>query len=262
MLKQIMMALMGAAAIAGSLAGTAQAGTMSLTPQQEGEVDVGLGCLDGPTSCLSLDSIIASVISLEDSTSGTQSRLFVDYFGDGDKKAAYGNGSSKVRFQTKDAGTNSIGYWFRPSERQILTKGNGTPKTDQDGNIRFGTEEKGQLEVGTFQFNFAETLAELTIDFFDTESTDTTGVLAINGVDISSPDYIAKGPDSNVASQTFFDVNSITLKLGRDNPSGTGDGVNFRLAKSVAVPEPASLLGLAAIGAIAAGGALKKKQEA
>ena len=196
------------------------------TPRQHGEINVGLGCLD---TCIDAGSIFESIISLTDSTTQSRSRLFVDYFGEGDERQSYGDG--KVVLNTRDAGTNSLGFWFRPSEYNVETGEN---------------EERGQLEVGTYLLNFSQTLAELTIDYFDTESFNTTGVLAINGQRLDEPAYVAKGRNNNIFSQTFTNVSSIELKLGWDKPRGTGDGVNFRLSGEPAesVPEPASLLGL------------------
>ncbi|MEM6520286.1 MAG: LEVG family PEP-CTERM protein [Cyanobacteria bacterium P01_C01_bin.70] len=249
--QKLLCSIASLGASAACLAGmSTSASAMNFVPQQQGEINVGLGCLE---SCITVDPIFESIVSLEDSTSGTQSRLFVDYFGDGDKTTTYGNGQSKVKFKTKDAGTNSTGFWFRPSERQVLGQ-------DDAGNDIFGTEEKGQLEVGTYLFNFSQTLEELTIDFFDTESWDTTGVLAINGQSLDNPDYVAKGRDGNVASQTFYNVTSLELKLGFDKAKGTGDGVNFRMSGVPApqsVPEPAAALGLLAI----AGLGLARKQK-
>jgi hypothetical protein len=235
--RQILCSLGAFAASTACVAGMATAATAGdFVPQQQGEINVGLGCLDGVASCLELDPIFASIESLTDATSGTQSRLFVDYFGAGDEVMTYGSGDDTVRFKTKDAGTNSMGYWLRPSERSVGG----------------GNEETGQLEVGTFRFNFAQTLAELTIDFFDTESRNSTGVLAINGVDLDNPDYVAQGRDGNVVSQTFYNISSLDLKLGLDKTSGTGDGVNFRMSGVPAqdVPEPAAAVGLLAIAGL------------
>ncbi|MGD1928300.1 MAG: LEVG family PEP-CTERM protein [Leptolyngbyaceae cyanobacterium] len=222
------------------------ASAMNFVPQQQGEINVGLGCLE---NCLELNPVFDSIVSLTDDTSGTRSRLFVDYFGDSDTKQTYGQGTGYVEFKTKDAGTNSAGFWFRPSE------------VEADGS----NEEKGQLEVGTYLFNFAQELEEITIDFFDTESKNTTGVLAINGEQLAAPDYVSKGKDGNIFSQTFYNVSSLELKLGYDNAkqNKTGDGVNFQMRGTVAdtasVPEPATLLGLLAIAG--AGLSLRKKAE-
>ncbi|MEM9542005.1 MAG: LEVG family PEP-CTERM protein [Cyanobacteria bacterium P01_E01_bin.42] len=211
----------------GAIAPSASA--YSFVPQEEGEIDVDFGCLD-PLQCIELDPIFKSIESLQDASSGGFSRLFVDSF---DTVNTYGD---NIRFGTKDAGTNHEGFWFRPSEV---------------------SEERGQLEVGTYRFTFAEVISELTIDYFDTESFPTTGVLELNGEPVGNVDYVARGRDGNIVSQTFTDVKSLVLKLGNDSPSGTGDGVNFRLAgrfdaseEPVDVPEPASLLGLLAVGAL------------
>lgn len=193
---------------------------------QEGEIDVGLGCLDSQ-QCFASSSLpfIESITSLTDASTGSKSRLFIDNLS---TKNQYG---SSVTLEKKDAGTNHQGFWFRPSEV---------------------TEEKGQLEVGTFTFLFEDLLSNLTIDFFDTEFLNSTGVLAINGVDLSTPDWIAKGKNSSIASLTYQNVQSITLKLGNDTLQGTGDGVNFRFSNiEVAdVPEPGTLIGLMGVGAL------------
>lgn len=216
------------------LGSSAFAGT--LVPQEEGELDVGLGCLE---TCISLPDLISSIESLTDSTTGAKSRLFVDDVTGGAN--TYTDGTDTVSFASVDGGTNSSGFWYRP--------------VDTD-------EENGQLEVGTFKFTFTKTLSELFVDFFDSERNNETGILAINGVDLASPDYITKGPNGNIQSKTFYDVSSITLKLGYDDwtifngKENTGDGVNFRMATSV--PEPASVLGLGVVAALSAFGLRKR----
>lgn len=213
------------------------ASAIDFVPKQQGEINVGLGCLD---TCIDVGSIFESIVSLDDDTTQTKSRLFVDYFGMDDVEQSFGQGANTVVLRTRDAGTNASGFWFRPSE------------VEPDG----GNEEMGQLEVGTYRFNFARRLEELTIDFFDTESKNSTGVLAINGQAIATPDFVMKGEDGNIVSQTFTNVNSIELKLGLDRASGTGDGVDFRMSGIPSVPEPAMIVGLMAI----AGLGLRRKQ--
>ncbi|MGD1904575.1 MAG: LEVG family PEP-CTERM protein [Leptolyngbyaceae cyanobacterium] len=228
------LSLLGSVAAVGMVVTPAAA--FDFTPQETGEVDVGLGCLE---TCLTLDPIFGSIESLIDSSTGEKSRLFVDYFGDGDVVETYDNGN--IEFKTRDAGTNSLGYWFRPSEVN---------------------EEKGQLEVGTYLLTFEKTFAELTVEFFDTEYTGETGVMAINGDD-GNPNYVAKGPDGNIVRQTYQNVDSIELALGYDKPNGTGDGVNFRIyGTPVAVPEPASVLGLLAVAGIGVASRRKLAQPA
>lgn len=226
-MKLLVAPLVTSAAICGVLSSAAFA--IDFTPNQQGEINVGLGCLD---SCIDSGSIFESIVSLTDATTNSRSRLFVDYFGQGDQDQSFGD--DKVVFKTRDAGTNANGFWFRPSEYNESTNTN---------------EEKGQLEVGTYLFNFSQQLTELTIDFFDTESRNTTGVLAINGQQLDQPDFVARGRDGNIVSQTFTDVSSIVLKLGNDVANGTGDGVDFRVSGEPAesVPEPATLLGFFAI---------------
>ncbi len=236
--------MLASTALLGAFGTSASAAGFDFTPQQTGEINVGLGCLD---TCIDPGAIFESIVSLTDSSTGTQSRLFVDYFGAGDTENSYGNGT--VKFKTKDVGTTPEGFWFRPSERQ------------PDGS----NEETGQLEVGTYLINFAQEIAEMTFYFFDTESKGTTGITAINGQKLDNPNYVSKGPDSNIVAQTFTNVKSFEVKLGNDTPSGTGDGVDFRISGIPAqvtvdpesVPEPASLLGLLAIAG--AGLGLKRK---
>lgn len=219
-----------------------QASAVNLTPQTEGEIDVGLGCID-PNQCLqtsdsNLFPFIDSIVSETDVTTGSRSRLFID---NRLTESKYGD---NITLKGNDAGTNHTGFWFRPSEYN-----------ESDGS----SEERGQLEVGTFTFNFSTIFEELTLDWFDTESTNTTGVTAING--IAFEDWVPNGSDKNIFSQTFTDVESITLKLGNDKPNGTGDGVNFQMTGKpapVSVPEPTTLGSLAIVGLALRG--LRKRQ--
>ncbi|NJL57093.1 PEP-CTERM sorting domain-containing protein [bacterium] len=214
----------------------APASAIDLVPQQEGEVNVGLGCYSD--NCVALPSFIKSIASLQDATSGTRSRLFVDVVSTANK---YGS----TEFLSKDAGTNSEGFWFRPSEYNESTG---------------YSEEKGQLEVGTFTISFTKMMKELTVDFFDVEKAFNTGILAINGQSLETADFMNAGANSNIQSRTLSNVSSITLKLGWDDLNGTGDGANFRM-DGVPVPEPASIFGLLAIGGLGAGSLLKNKKQ-
>ena len=191
-----------------------------------------------------MDPLILSVESLTDATTGTQSLLFVDNL---TTPNSYNGGA--IQFLAGDAGTNPTGFWFRPVEVK-------------DGG---GHEEKGQLEVGTFKFKFAQTIEKLTIAYFDTESTSTTGVPAFGGVLETDGTLdaglnpIPSGPNSNIQYQTWLNASYITLKLGNDT-SGTGDGVDFQLSK--AVPEPTSMASLALVGIAGGLGALRKRRTA
>ncbi|MEQ9482163.1 LEVG family PEP-CTERM protein [Coleofasciculus sp. F4-SAH-05] len=206
------------------------ASASSLVPLQEGEVElVNIGDftpsgLVGPA--VTLPELIASVESLAN-PDGTFSRLFVD-----DLSTA--NDYGIVQLQAGDVGTVPPGFWYRPSEVE---------------------EENGQLEVGTFKFVFTEIIPQLTVRYFDTESSDTTGVLPFfadadtDGTLLFGENPVPAGEDGNIYTQTWQDVSFITLKLGKDT-AGTGDGVDFQLET---VPEPGTVLGL---GALAMAGAL------
>lgn len=220
----------------GAIAPEAQA--MSLVPQQEGEVFVGFtDCLASGCSYLTLDPIIESILSEEDLSTGTKSRLFVD-------KAGTDNTHGVVMFDSKDIGTSdgSGDYWFRPVAMNA------------DGDEPL--EEGGQLEVGTFRFNFRRVLSELTVNWFDTEYKNGTSYTAYdeNGDEIAAG-ILAKGPNNNVQSTKLTNVKSILLNLGENYEQGTGDGVNFQ----VAVPEPGLMMGLGAF-ALAGGLGLRKRQ--
>ncbi|MGB3404993.1 MAG: LEVG family PEP-CTERM protein [Microcoleaceae cyanobacterium] len=203
---------------------------IGLVPDQEGEIDVGVEIEDAEYLSNDLFPFIESIISEVDETTGSRSRLFIDNF---TTENEYVGG---VSFRTRDSGTNAEGFLFRPSEY------------DEETGL---SEERGRLEVGTFTFNFNTLFEELTISYFDTESVDSTGAIAINGVALENPDWVPQGDNNNIFTQTFQDIESITLKLGRDTISGSGDGVNFQIAGTPAtatVPEPATLGGLAIIG--------------
>ncbi|MDJ0601980.1 MAG: LEVG family PEP-CTERM protein [Crocosphaera sp.] len=262
-------AVTGVTTIGATLSASAQITEVPLVPQQEGEVDLlqssGIACLD-PNQCLDVPSLVGPITNIEslvDSTTGTKSRLFVDNFG---TVNSYGTGKSRVQFGTIDLpgdGTtspivdddgNPI-YWYRPSERQL----NG------------GTEERGNLEVGTFTFSFSPTIPEIKIQYFDVESGNTTGLLG--AIDRSQTDAtLVSGAnpipipvgDKTIYEQIWADVNYITIKLGNDTMLGTGDGVNFIITNRIdnnvdptAVPEPLTMLGAGA--AVGFGGFFKRK---
>ena len=122
-------------------------------------------------------------------------------------------------------------------------------------------EENGQLEVGTFKFNFAKAIEKLTIAYFDTESNNTTGVfggvLGTDGLLVNGDNPIPSGSNSNIKYQTWSNVTYITLKLGKDT-NGTGDGVDFQMS----VPEPTSMASFALVGIAGGLGALRKRRTA
>ncbi|WP_254010717.1 LEVG family PEP-CTERM protein [Limnofasciculus baicalensis] len=227
----------------GFLAPSASAYT-SLVPQTETEIYVGkdpvtgvdLPCLDA-TRCLKdlTPYWIESIVSLEDSSSKTRSRLFVDNKITENTYGTYGT-NPFVYFNQEDEGTRPDGYWFRPSE--VQTNGQG--------------EEQGRLEVGTFTFTFTHIIPELKIAYFDNETGGVTGILPAN--------FIPAGNDGNIQYQTLFNVKTVTLKLGNDTLSGNGDGVSFQLSKK-AVPEPGAAVGLGALGLMGIFGLRKRNNK-
>ncbi|MEM8643031.1 MAG: LEVG family PEP-CTERM protein [Cyanobacteria bacterium P01_G01_bin.54] len=239
MKSQVLTTLLATAATVAAGVYATPALAFDLVPQQEGEIDVGLGCYD---TCIQLDPIFESIVSLHDWSTGSKSRLFVDNLATSNTYNA--GGSNELYFNKRDAGTNQTGYVFRPSEYNI----------DSDY-----SEETGQLEVGTYTFNFSRAISELTIDFWDTESVG-TGIMSLNGERIR--EWIDPGSNNNLQSRTFYDVTSITLNLGNDTANGTGDGVNFTLnsahAPDAATPEPFSMIGAGL--ALGAGALLKKRK--
>lgn len=229
-------------AIAGILAPTASAAgltTIPLTLPPEGEIDVGLGCLD-PAQCVAPHSLISSIESLVDATTGSKSRLFMDNLLTDNTYSDPVTGETVI-LGAGDLGTNPSGFWFRPS-------------TD---------EEQGRLEVGTYKFTFAQKLTELDFTFYDAERWRRTGVVALNGVEINQ--FYPGHGNNGQTTKTFFNVDSITLKLGYDNPEEgeSGDGVDFqlvaRLPVPMGVPEPSTVLGLGAVAAMGALGLRKGK---
>ncbi|MEQ8757066.1 MAG: LEVG family PEP-CTERM protein [Coleofasciculus sp. G1-WW12-02] len=211
------------------------ASAFSLVPQEEGEVELlnidALGGLVGPA--VTLPDLIESVESLAN-PDGTFSRLFVD-----DLSTA--NNYGIVQFQAGDVGTIPPGFWYRPSEVE---------------------EENGQLEVGKFKFVFTEIIPRLTVRYFDTESSNTTGVpdffadAQTDGLLVSGENPVPQGENANIYTQTWQGVSFITLKLGNDT-RGTGDGVDFQLES---VPEPGTVLGLGTL-AMAGGLGLRKRNK-
>ena len=217
---------------------------VGLIPSQEGEIDVGLDIEGAEYLSNDLFPFIDSIVSEVDQSTESRSRLFVDDFTTTNE---YADG---VIFDSRDAGTNPEGFWFRPSEYNEETG---------------FSEEQGQLEVGTFTFNFNTIFEELTVSFFDTESNNTTGAIAINGVALENPDWVTKGSNGNTVTQTFQDIESITLKLGVDIEDGKGDGVNFQIAgtpTTATVPEPTTLGGLAIVGLALFRRQLQKRSDA
>jgi hypothetical protein len=236
------------ALVAGVFAPSASANPGNPFTGFEGEFETGFGCIE---ECLDMPvGYIESVESLAwtDAETGEahKSRLFLDWMGTSNE---YTNGTQTVNFYENDLGTNTTGYWFRASAPN---------------------EEQGQTEVGDFKFNFTETIDELTIDFFDVENGwGHTGVTHVNGEAVDGLFHRndlgdeAFG-DGNMLSSTFLNVESITLSIGFDYATTTGDGVTFRFQgfdEVIAqdVPEPSAVLGLGFLAAASVLGLRKRR---
>ncbi|MBH8574147.1 LEVG family PEP-CTERM protein [Nostocaceae cyanobacterium CENA369] len=132
-----------------------------------------------------------------------------------------------------------------------------TKTTNQTTTITPGTPvEKGQLEVGKFQFDFKNPLAGLKLNFFDVEDSKHTGILSYTnsaGKTFSIPELLAGKQDGNLQSLVIHDVVSFVVQLGNPGQkygykdsqfTTTGDGVDLQLQT---VPEPGNLAGLGAL---------------
>ncbi|MFB2767948.1 LEVG family PEP-CTERM protein [Pelatocladus sp. BLCC-F211] len=231
----------------GIAAATPSAKAASLVPQQEGEVQTNLGCLD-PNQCINTTSLGYTVTSLDYDGAGGYglSRLFVD---SRTTSNIYEGQGLKVSFGTKDAGTNPAlsEYWFRPVA--ITEKGK--------------LPEGGQLEVGRFLFNFTKEMSEVSLDFFDVEDTG-TAILLINGQSVSNLNVPA-GKNNKIQSLTLYNVKSFEVQLGNaySNKFKTGDGVDI---KGNVVPkpvtEPGNILGLSALLLVGTFGLRQRKKTA
>lgn len=240
-----------------------EAQAVSLVPNQEGEIQLtnsDLQCLDA-SYCIDTSSLDFgySVTSLEYDTDGVgpqfgKSRLFVDDRSttndgtDGFDLTQFG-----ITFLGEDEGTNPQAQtnWFRTVAYE---QGSTTPFED------------GRLEVGRFQFDFdGKTANEVRLDFFDIEDAGFSGILEVNGTELSGQDLLdmllPAGPDSNIQTLVLRNVNDFVVQMGNPGPnstfSETGDGVSLQ----VSVPESENVIGLSAL-AVAGVITLKRRKRA
>ncbi|WP_414624858.1 LEVG family PEP-CTERM protein [Calothrix sp. CCY 0018] len=231
----------------GFAAAAPAANAASLIPQQEGEIQLtNLQVLD-PNQAINTSDFGFSVTSLLFDTDNSQqvnyglSRLFVDAKGTAN---SYGTGTGAVKFKTRDGGTTEGDgeFWLRAAAIQT------------DG----VASEGGELEVGRFRFDFERVLDEITIDFFDTETSLFSGILEVNGQSVE--DFLAAGADGNVQSKTLSNVKSLVLQLGKDDGKGKGDGVTISGVEIVkSVPEPTTTFSLGALAVAGMFGVKKRK---
>ncbi len=229
----------------GFAAAAPAANAASLIPQREGEIELvndNFTFLD-TNQAINTEGLGFSVTSLEFDFDNSQkvnyglSRLFVDAKGTVNDYGA-------VKFNTRDGGTTEGEgeFWLRAAAIQT------------DGTA----SEGGELEVGRFRFDFKKVLDEITIDFFDTESSPFTGILEVNGQSVD--DFLAAGTDGNIQSRTFANVSSIVLQLGKDNGVGQGDGVTISGLEVKSVPEPTTTFSLGALAVAGMFGVKKRKK--
>ena len=229
-----------------------QAQAASLVPNQEGEIQLtnpDLQCLD-PAQCIDTTTLDFgySVTSLEFDPAFGESRLFAD---DRETENTYGFGVNSITLEDEDAGTNpNLGdIWFRP----VAFEADGT------------VAEQGHLEVGKFKFDFeGKTANEVRLDFFDVEDGGFSGILEVNGVELSetmiSSMLLPGGLNSNIQTLVLTDVTDFVVQLGNPNSetfSTTGDGVSL----AVSVPESENVIGLSAL-AVAGVITLKRRKRA
>jgi hypothetical protein len=226
---------------------------LSLVPQTEGEVKLtNIPCILNAANCIDTQATMGyTVTSLAYDRDGIGpqyglSRLFVD------KNSTANNWGFGITFPQQDAGTNPAlnQYWFRP----VAYRG-ANPNSAPTGN----PAENGQLEVGRYLFNLGQTVSKLTLDFFDVEDANFSGIVQVNGTPFSQ--LVAAGPDGNINSLTLRDVSSFVVQLGKPGPnsvfSRTGDGVRLQ---ATAVPEPTTTLSLAALAVAGMMGLRQRKK--
>ena len=227
----------------GFAAAAPAANATSLIPQQEGEIQLtNLQTLDSDQT-IDTSDLGFSVTSLLFDNDNSQrvnyglSRLFVDAKG---TENDYGDGF--IKFGASDGGTTEADnqFWLRAAAIQK----NGV------------ASEGGELEVGRFLFEFDEVLNNVSLDFFDSESSPFSGVLEVNGQSVDN--FLESGEDGNTQSITLNNVSSLVIQLGKDNGRGSGDGVTLSGIKSV--PEPTTTFSLGALAVAGMFGVKKRKQ--
>ena len=216
----------------------AQAG--SFLPQQEGEIGLkNINFLnENDQRNIDTSELGFSVTSLKYSEDYGLSRLFVDQKG---TENQYGSG---IKFQVKDQGTNEKNneFMFR------------SVAYDKDGN----PVEGGELEIGSFLFEFDRAYEKIELDFLDVETSGFSGILKVNGESVSNK-LLAAGKDNEIQKLTLENVSSFEIQLG--DPSGfngVGDGVNLSGIQSV--PEPTTTFSLGALAVAGMFGMKKRKK--
>jgi hypothetical protein len=214
------------------LSGASKAQAGNIVPTTEGEIQLSnVSCYTG--SCIDTASLGYTVTSLSYDPNYKPSLLFSD-------DPATVNNYFGITFHDPDVGTNGITgvNWFRPVA------------INKDGTF----PEEGDLEVGHYRFDFANTISELELAFFDVEDIGTK-ILSVNGNPFNLA--LAPGVNSNLQKVKLNNVNSFEVKLG--NIGGafpTGDGVLLHAS----VPEPGTTLSLGALAVASIFGLRQRKK--
>jgi hypothetical protein len=209
---------------------------VSIVPSTEGEIKLlnNGGCLS-LAPCIDTTSLGYTVTSLDYDQNYNPSLLFAD---NSSTENDYGFG---IKFDLPDAGTNPLAgiNTFRP----VAMK-------------KVGLDEKGQLEVGRFLFDFmGKTISEVTLDFHDVELSGSSGILKVNGNPLSQ--LLNFGPNNNIQTLVLKDVQSFEVQLGTiGSPFPTGDGVDL----NVKVPEPTTTASLGLLAMAGVFGLRKQKK--
>ncbi|MBW4670486.1 MAG: LEVG family PEP-CTERM protein [Cyanomargarita calcarea GSE-NOS-MK-12-04C] len=208
---------------------------VSIVPSTEGEIKLlnNGDCLS-LAPCIDTTSLGYTVTSLDYDPNYNPSLLFAD------NSSTANNYGIGIQFDLPDVGTNPLAgiNIFRP----IAMK-------------KVGLDEKGQLEVGRFLFDFmGKTISEVTLDFHDVELSSSSGILKVNGNPLSQ--LLTKGLNNNIQTLVLKDVKSFEVQLGTiGSPFPTGDGVDL----NVKVPEPAMTASLGLFAMVGVFG-LRKRQ--
>jgi hypothetical protein len=255
----------------------AQAGQLTnRTPDREGELALtNISCIVGEANCINPEDYGLRITSLAYDLDNINpqfglSRLFVDdnttenkYVTENQKDSNGNPIGYNISFGTKDAGTNPTHIWLRPVAFANAKSADSSPINTKDNQVN--TLENGQLEVGSYLVELLRPVNEVSLDFFDTEDSNFTGVLAVNGQKYDGP-LLQAGKNSNVQNITFKDndfggpLRSFIVQLGKPGPNSvfqnTGDGVRLRLATrnnnllSAKAPEPGTIAGMAALATV------------
>jgi|GEM_PF-1309635 len=252
----------------------AQAGQLNnITPNREGELALtNINCVVGEGNCINPEDYGLRITSLAYDFDNINpqfglSRLFADdnttankYITENQKDSNGNRFNYNIEFGTKDAGTNPTHLWLRPVAFANAKSADSLPVNTKDNPVN--ALENGQLEVGSYLFELLRPVSEVSLDFFDTEDPNFTGVLAVNGKKYDGP-LLKAGKDGNVQNISLKDNNfggplrSFVVQLGKPGPNSvfqkTGDGVRLRLATrnnnllSAKAPEPGTIAGMAAL---------------